>query len=476
MDLPEKQMGKQQEGQEAGNNRVDFQRNLNKLQKKSRWPAIKIIALLMGILAIIALILLTKTYSLASKVFVNKLSFWKKITSVISIGAGTKLQGEDQDRINILLLGYGGPGHDGPFLTDTMILASIEPQQKLVTLFSVPRDFYFTTSVGNKINAAYAEGLKDGKDPLGGGEDAESAVSKISGQSIPYFAAIDFSGAVEAVNEVGGLDINVPDTFTDYSFPNDATNGYLPPLTFTAGEQHMDGTRALEFARSRHAAGSEGSDFARSRRQQLVLEAFKNKLQTSGSNPITIVSLVNTLANHFNTNINPNELLHLQQLFASGNYQILTKNLDISTNLICNSTLPEDGEYVLKPCDGISDQQIENFFDLDANTSSSLAIAAAAAKSENASVIIENSDPADLKTTALFQTLEKELDTAGINYYPVIYKGQPISQSVLYEKDSRPKTEAFIETLLGSNIVAQPLPTNLKAQTNLVVFVKNPAQ
>ena len=105
-----------------------------------------------------------------------------------------------------------------------------------------------------------------------------------------------------------------------------------------------------------------------------------------------------------------------------------------------------------------------------------MAIAAAAAKNENASVIIENADPADLKTTALFQTLEKELDTAGINYYPVIYKGQPISQSVLYEKDSKPQTEAFIEALLGSNIVAQPLPTNLKAQTNLVVFVKSSPQ
>jgi LCP family protein required for cell wall assembly len=457
--------------------KIEFRKNtIEEPQKKKKWSVIKVIALLTGILAIIAIALLVKAYSLGSKVFVNKLSFWKKISSIVTNGSGTALQGEGQDRINILLLGYGGVGHDGPYLTDTMILASIEPQQKLITLFSIPRDFYYQTSVGNKINAAYAEGVKDGKDPLGGGEDAEKAAEKISGQTIPYFASIDFSGATEAVNEVGGVDINVPDTFTDYSFPNDATNGYLPPLTFTAGEQHMDGTRALEYARSRHAAGSEGSDFARSKRQQLVIEAFKSKLQKSTSNPITVMSLVNTLANHFNTNINPDELLHLQQMVSSGSFQILTKNLDVTTNLICNSTLPSDGEYILTPCDGISDQQVEQFFDIDPSASSSLAIAAAMAKSENASVIIENADPTDLKTTTLFQTLEKEFDSAGINYYPVIYKGQPISQSVLYEKDSKPQTEAFVETLLGSKIVAQPLPSSLKAQTNLVVFVKDSSQ
>ena len=102
-------------------------------------------------------------------------------------------------------------------------------------------------------------------------------MQNLTGLQVPYFAVMDFSGFEKAIDQVGGVDVTVDRTFTDYQYPDSGT-GYLPPQTFTAGPQHMDGARALIFARSRHAAGVEGSDFARSQRQQKIIDAFKQKV------------------------------------------------------------------------------------------------------------------------------------------------------------------------------------------------------
>lgn len=442
-------------------------------RKKSILP--RVFGVLLAIFVVLFGVVVIKAYSLSNTIFVRKLSFWKRIQSVVSVSAGSSVtfQGEDQGRINILLLGYGGVGHDGPYLTDTIILASIQPTAKIVTLYSIPRDYYYPTASGNKINTAYADAVKNGSDPLDGGESAEKAIGTLSGQTIPYFASLDFQGFQDAIDDVGGVDINVPDTFTDDYFPNDATNGYLPPLTFTAGEQHMNGTTALEFARSRHAAGEEGSDFARSRRQQLVLEAFKVKLQALNpvKNPVTVTNLIGTLATHFNTNLEPNELLALSQMLVSGNYQVITKNLDTTTGLICNAVLPSDGEDILVPCSGVTAQQIQNFFAIDQSLSPAQEQAEAAAQTEHASVIVENADPNDAATTTLYNGLINQLNEAEITNYEVTYHGGPISQSVIYTTDSKPATTSFVGSYLGG-ITSQPLPSTLTAKTDLVVFVQ----
>jgi len=206
---------------------------------------------------------------------------------------------------NILLLGYGGAGHDGGDLTDTMIVAHVEPKNKKVTLISVPRDLWVALPTNgesvsySKINAAYAIGLDDKKYPnkldlykgkAGGGELAKYAVSKVIGEDIRYFASIDFSGFVRIIDAIGGVDVNVPRTFDDYFYPikgeEDNTCGFSAEelaeihrkysgfkleqqftcryehLHFDKGITHMDGATALKFVRSRHSE-TDGTDFAR---------------------------------------------------------------------------------------------------------------------------------------------------------------------------------------------------------------------
>jgi len=65
--------------------------------------------------------------------------FFNKLKSLI-LTENNELIGYKDDRINILILGMGGAGHDGPFLADTLIIASIKPSTGEIALISIPRD------------------------------------------------------------------------------------------------------------------------------------------------------------------------------------------------------------------------------------------------------------------------------------------------------------------------------------------------
>ena len=243
--------------------------------------------------------------------------------------------------INMLLLGVGGGDHDGTNLSDTMIFASIDQAKNKVTLVSIPRDLWIpnvTDSHGGRINEAYADGeeIKKG----GGLILAEATVSKALGQPIDYGVRVDFAGFVKAVDMIGGLDVIVDNTFDDNIYPIEGketdscgkTDAAIQEFTKTAsasaeqnlamffpcryqqihfdkGLDHMNGTEALEFVRSRHAVGQEGTDFARSARQQKIIKAAKDKVLSLGIllNPGKVMGLYDILQNSIDTDINQNE-------------------------------------------------------------------------------------------------------------------------------------------------------------------------
>jgi len=190
------------------------------------------------------------------------------------------------DRTNVLLLGIGGGTHEGSDLTDTMIVLSFNNKNHSAALISVPRDIWSDT-LKDKINSAYHYGEEKKK---GNGMILAKAITEdVVGMPIQYAILIDFTGFKNLIDLIGGIDVNVSQTFTDtqfpipgkehYSCPGDPTNACdYETVHFDAGMRHMNGDRALIYVRSRHAEGDEGSDFARSRRQQEVLLAFKNKI------------------------------------------------------------------------------------------------------------------------------------------------------------------------------------------------------
>jgi LCP family protein required for cell wall assembly len=258
----------------------------------------------------------------------------------------------ESKKINILLLGIGGGNHEGPQLTDTIILASLDIENSKLNLISLPRDMW-SFDLSARINSAYEKG--ESKKEGGGLVLAESVISKITGQPINYGIVIDFSGFIKAVDLMGGLDIDVERSFEDHQYPisgneNElcghteeeveaytATNSaetdlpnFFPcryeHLQFEEGIQHMDGETALKFVRSRHANGPEGTDFARSQRQEKVIRAFMDRafsLRIIG-NPTKIIGLYNTVQDSIDTDIPKDEFddfIKLAQKFQNAEIQ-----------------------------------------------------------------------------------------------------------------------------------------------------------
>lgn len=238
------------------------------------------------------------------------------------------LRGEGDGRVNILLLGRGGEGHAGGDLTDTIVVASINPIQKEAALLSIPRDLYVQLSDGSysKINAVFAnaksyslanaspsDGDKVRKAEDAGFKAVEDVIRSKIGIPIHYHGIIDFAGFAKAIDTVGGVDVNVPESVSVYE-PNMWLLGQHYTLNAPAGSQHFNGIKALAFTRSRYT--SNRGDFDRSQRQRLILVALKDKILSSGTygNPIKISQLMSDFGNHIRTNLGLNEVKRLYDI------------------------------------------------------------------------------------------------------------------------------------------------------------------
>jgi polyisoprenyl-teichoic acid--peptidoglycan teichoic acid transferase len=287
------------------------------------------------------------------------------LVSGMQVVAGKPLP-ETNGRTNILLLGSGGPGHDGPDLTDTNIFISIKADSGETTLISIPRDFWIP-SLRAKINTAYHYGyIKEATS--GGLLLAKSAVSEALGQSVHFVVNLDFSTFAKAIDLMGGVDITVDRAFTDDQYPipgkeNDLCDG--DPLTkcryetvqFTAGPQHMDGVTALKFVRSRHSTDpEEGTDFARSKRQEKIITAVKNKLLSINNLKNTKIykELYDLAINSLVTDITPEYYAPLLKLSLKARQHPISTFTLTSPEQLDNPPISDkyDGQWVLIPKGG----------------------------------------------------------------------------------------------------------------------------
>jgi len=172
-----------------------------------------------------------------------------------------------------------------------LIVVSIDPQTKQVAMFQIPRD---TTNVpvpanaysvwgstyGGKINSWYAfnrnrSDLWSGKNTTTRGFNALKAIlGELYGIDIPYYVMVNFQGFRDAVDTLGGVQINVQIPVAESDYP--VGNGNVTRIYIPAGPQHMTGAEALIYARSRHRA--QGGDFDRGRRQQRVITSLKEQM------------------------------------------------------------------------------------------------------------------------------------------------------------------------------------------------------
>lgn len=436
--------------------------------KKRRW--LKILCGVVLILAVLFGVLFALVNKWSSGSFVGSQQGFFGNARDLLLHAGNSevhISGEETGYVNALLLGIGGEGHDGPYLTDTIIVARLKLDSNEVSLVSIPRDYQVKLAGFGyrKINAAFAEGFNKHKDWNEAGSLARQTVSEVTGLSIPYFAVLDFSGFEKAIDEIGGVDVNVERTFTDYQYPNNGT-GYLPPQTFTAGNQHFNGAQALIFSRSRHAAGPEGSDFARSQRQQKIIQAARSKVQRLNilTDSGTITKLLQTFASHFHTNFSPGQLFRLARIaqsVTSGN--ISSSSLDPVTGIICPYIEPESKAYVLVPCPGKSADDVKDYF----NNSFSIGKLA----QEKSVIWIATTDP----KSSRYKRVAANLEQAGLTVWAITYPDLEPEQTVLYQVNQKPETANYIKNTLKAREVTLA-PPNIRidaARSDIVLILGN---
>lgn len=267
------------------------------------------------------------------------------------------LAGQRNDRINVLLLGMGGPGHDGPYLTDTIIIASIQPSTGKVAMISIPRDLAVNIPKHGyrKINSANAIGEVEKKD--WGAAFAAEVIEDTFGIDIHYYIRVDFKAFEEMIDEVDGVSVNVERSFVDSQYP--AANNQYQTVSFKKGVQTLSGEDALMYARSRHGNNGEGSDFARAKRQQKVLLALKEKILSlrTLANPVRIYNITKSLDTHITTNMAFSEIIALVKLSRElDTKELITVVLDTSSNGYLVNGTGTNGAFILSPKSGNFDE------------------------------------------------------------------------------------------------------------------------
>jgi len=195
------------------------------------------------------------------------------------------------DRVTVLLLGADTRANERILQprTDTIMILQLNPVDNHASILSIPRDLYLEVpGYGlQRVNTAYV---------FGGGPLAVETIEYNLGVRIDYYALVRFQVVIDLIDEIGGIDIYVPKTINDPTFP-DLAYGY-DPLYIEAGEHHLNGYDALRYARTRHA----DSDYQRAERQQAVMLAAKDKVTRLDMLP-TLVARAPALYDSFEENI-----------------------------------------------------------------------------------------------------------------------------------------------------------------------------
>ncbi|MFC1662635.1 LCP family protein [Patescibacteria group bacterium] len=371
------------------------------------------------------------------------------------------INGEEQDRINFLLLGIGGTGHQGALLTDTIMVASLKPSTGQIGLLSIPRDLVveFPTYYGRKINNAIFFGQE--LDYPGGGEQLSvDMVEQVTDLDIHYYARLDFGGFEQMIDDLGGITVNVDTTFTDYEYPT--ANFGFQTVSFQAGPQMFIGDQALKYVRSRHGNNGEGSDFARSRRQQKVLQGIKDKALSLGTlaNPLKIQKVLAAISAHSKTNMELWEMLRFSKLIKEADTQnIYNLVLDNGTDGLLKTTVGIDGAYLLEPRVGdFSEIHIlaANIF----NTSPEMDVV------ENATVAIHNGTFHD----GLASNTAEKLDKDGLH---IVEIGNALTrdnnETVIYDLTggNKPDTLNYLKDAIDYARVTSNLPFFLESYNEL---------
>jgi polyisoprenyl-teichoic acid--peptidoglycan teichoic acid transferase len=290
------------------------------------------------------------------------LAFGSAISTQTPLSTQTGYMGTS-DRVNVLVMGYGGGTHQGANLTDSMTVISLLPQSKHTTLISVPRDLWVQIPPNSgqyqKINAAYEDASGNGQNPAAGGDAAAQKVSLVTGLNVKYWLTINFMGFRDLINSIGGIDVYVPDSFNACYPKNDDSDidASWIKVQFNKGLQHMDGETAIRYARAREPLEvcgkgtsenqAELTDFARSARQQIIIKAALAKVKQISTWP-SLFNALTALQHTIYTNLSLADLTE----FALKMDLDTAHRVGLSNQNVLVDAVSSDGQDILLPRNG----------------------------------------------------------------------------------------------------------------------------
>ena len=282
----------------------------------------------------------------------------------------TRLAEDKNGRTNILIFGTSGysmreDAWDGALLTDSIMIVSVDQDEHDAYMISLPRDLYVKhtckkllgTSAGKLNETYYCAYIDNSRDEEKGATALRKTAGEIVGLDIQYYVHANWSALAQAVDAVGGIDVVVE------SSDSRGIYDYETKLKLPNGLVHLDGERALAFARARGSAGGyglPGGNFDREIHQQKVLAALQQKALSAGTltNPVTVNSLLDALGDNLRTNFKTSEVQTLMDLAknikSNGMISLpLVNRSDGGPNLLTTGMLGEIS--IVRPIKGLYD-------------------------------------------------------------------------------------------------------------------------
>ncbi|MFL5805646.1 MAG: LCP family protein [Roseiflexaceae bacterium] len=420
------------------------------------WPRIRLILLALLVLLAVGLVLLyLQVRAVAAQVVVRDARLNPPIASPL-VG------------FNLLVIGVDArPDHPEEGVRgDTLILIHMDPAGRWASMLSIPRDTQVQLrDVGEtKINVAYGQGYARAEELFGAGVTAEQGGMALAaetveqfldlprhGQRVDYVAAVNFDGFAKIIDALGGITIDVPTRIVDDEYPTPDFG--ITRVEFDPGVQHMDGARALIYARTRHA----DDDFGRAARQQQVIRAIVDEIR-GRSLPGKLALIPRLRAGLQGSVATTLPIARLDAMAGLGGLAASLDPRDVNQIRLSPETAPNVQE--------IGSNLVWDQGDVRAVVDSFLKRPSEA--SEVATVQVLNGTDIG----GLAGSVSLQLEKAG---FTIITAGNaPPSdnpKTVVYDLKGKPRTSRRVAEVLGAELRQGPLPEGVASDADIVVVL-----
>ena len=253
------------------------------------------------------------------------------------------------DRVNVMMVGYGGGDHDGAYLADSIQVLSIDPATDETTTIPIPRDLWIegveTFPQNGKINQVFSAGQATSGSVDDGAERLAEVVTSVTGLQVDHWLTIDFAGFQEMVNAVGGVTVDNPTRFCWTTIEEFHLAGRWEMGCFEQGSITLTGDEALMYARARYTSDAgESTDFARSARQARIIAALRSKLGDGGVGSIGPgLQLMSAAEGRVRTDLSVIDLFLLSGHLSSD------RRVELLEGPVLTATRNTLGQYILIP-------------------------------------------------------------------------------------------------------------------------------